>query len=249
MNNDLFLLVIALSVLGPVIGSFIGVYRKPTEGFMFNMLSFAAGVMLSVSFLQLIPESIGISTIWITLIGILLGAVFMFLLDVAIPHIHPSLCSQEHGGALNKTVNYLTMGIFLHHFPEGMAIGIGMVSGMVGDNQMSGLAIALAIAIHDVPESICTSGPYYYLSGKKFKSFLVSCLTAVPTLVGFLLTYYLYQTIPSGVFGLLIAATAGLMIYVSADELIPATCSMERGHGGIFSLILGVLLVVLISTP
>ena len=130
----------------------------------------------------------------------------------------------------------------MHNFPEGMAIGIGSVSAM----KLS-LVVALAIAIQNIPEGICTSAPYYYVTKKKLKSFLISASTAIPVLAGFIFTYYLFQNIPFEIVGILIGATAGVMIYISADELIPASCSKMTNHHTIFSFIAGMILVVLLG--
>jgi len=123
-----------------------------------------------------------------------------------------------------------------------MAIAIGTVS----DIKIS-LVIALAIAIHNIPEGICTSAPYYHCTGKRLKSFLLSSLTAVPILVGFILAKFLFTQISSTLVGLIIGATAGLMIYITADELIPCSCCKLTNHTTIFSLIAGILLVILLG--
>lgn len=241
----LIIFILIISIAGPVIGSLIGVLKKPSIGFMYKMLAFAAGVMLAISFLQLIPESIGLSSIWICIIGIVLGSVILFSLDKLIPHINPELCLQEPGQKLRKTASYVLLGIFLHNFPEGMAIGIGAVTGV-----KISIIIALAIAIHDIPEAICTSAPYYYITKKRLKSFLVSASTSIPTIIGFVFAYFIFQNIPLQVVSLIIAATAGLMIYISADELIPVSCNKDDknwSHGTIFALILGVLFVLLLG--
>ncbi|MBW2978097.1 ZIP family metal transporter [Candidatus Woesearchaeota archaeon] len=239
--NPIFIIVL-ISVLGPIIGSLIGVIKKPSEKFMFNMLSFAAGVMLAISFLNLIPESIQLSSILTCVMGVILGVLIMFALDKLIPHIHPGLCAQEQGSKLKKTSIYLLLGIFLHNFPEGMAIAIGAVS----DIRIS-IAIALAIAIHNIPEGICTSTPFYYTTKNRVKSFLVSSTTAIPILVGFVFAYYIFQNIPLNIVGLIIGATAGLMIYISGDELIPSSCCRVTNHTTIFSFILGILFVILLG--
>ena len=123
-----------------------------------------------------------------------------------------------------------------------MAIAIGVVS----DIKVS-IVIALAIAVHNIPEGICTSAPYYHCTGKRLKSFLISSSTAVPVLVGFLIANILFQNIPNSVIGLIIGATAGLMIYITADELIPTSCCKNTDHETIFSLILGILFVIVLG--
>lgn len=236
------IVIIIIAIIGPLAGSLIGVIKKPSDNVMYNMLAFAAGVMLSVSFLELAPESIKFSSEWICTAGIFTGALLMYLVDRMLPHIHPGLCAQEQGCELKKTATFLVIGLFLHNFPEGMAMAIGSIS----DMRIS-LAIALAIAIHDIPEAICTAAPYYYCTGNRLKSFLVSSVTALPTVVGFVLAYFLYKVIPLQVVGFIIAATAGLMIYICADELIPTSAGKAENHGTIFSLVAGVLFVILLG--
>jgi ZIP family zinc transporter len=238
-------IILAISALGPVIGSLIGVWKKPKESFMYIMLAFAAGVMLAISFLELIPESIKLSSIPIAGLGIILGALLMYTLDKTIPHIHPELGTQEPGQKLKRTAVYLMAGIFLHNFPEGMAMATGAVSDF-----STTLAIALAIAIHNIPEGICTSAPYYAVTGKRLKSFLLSSSTAIPIVVGFLFASYLFTNIPLKVVGLIVGATAGLMIYISGDELIPTSCNKcnkNWSHATIFSLLAGVLFVLFLK--
>jgi len=106
--NDLTIIVI-ISVLGPVIGSLIGVLRKPSPSLMYNMLSFAAGVMLAISFLELIPESIAFSSISVCVLGIILGALLMYGMDRLLPHIHPELMEQEQGRHLQNIENTHTI--------------------------------------------------------------------------------------------------------------------------------------------
>jgi ZIP family zinc transporter len=234
--------IIFITVLGPIIGSLIGVLKKPSFGYICNMLCFAAGVMLAISFLELIPNSIELSSTLICICGLAFGSVVMYCLDRMIPHIHPQLCAQEQGCNLERTSVYLILGIFLHNFPEGMAIAIGSVTEM-----KVSFAIALAIAIHNIPEGICTSAPYFHSTGARLKSFLISSSTAVPILAGYVLARYLFQNIPTQIIGFIIGATAGLMIYITADELIPNGCAGSN-HQTIFSLITGILFVILLGS-
>jgi zinc transporter, ZIP family len=230
-----------IMILGPIIGSFIGVLKRPSFGYVCNMLCFAAGVMLAISFLELMPESIKLSSITTCVSGLVLGSLVMYGLDRLIPHIHPQLCAQEQGCNLERTSVYLIMGMFLHNFPEGMAIAIGSVTEM-----KVSFVIALAIAIHNVPEGICTSAPFYHTTGERLKSFLVSSSTAVPIIIGYVLARYLFQNITDQVIGFIIGATAGLMIYITTDELIPNGCA-GTNHQTIFSLILGIVFVLILG--
>jgi ZIP family zinc transporter len=238
---DPVVLIVVISVLGPILGSGLGVLKRPSFNYICNMLCFAAGVMLAISFLELIPESIHIGSIGVCVAGLVVGALTMFGLDKIIPHLHPELCSQEQGCNLERTSIYLILGIFLHNFPEGMAIAIGSVT----EVRVS-IVIALAIAIHNIPEGICTSAPYYHSTGARLKSFLLSSSTALPILIGYLLARHIFQNIPEPVVGFIIGATAGLMIYITADELIPTSCA-GTNHQTIFCLMVGVVFVILLG--
>jgi len=229
--------ILFLSAIGPIIGSAIGVIRRPSQIFMYCMLSFAAGIMLAISFLELIPESIAQSSSLLCALGIIIGTAVMYMLDRLVPHIHPGLCRQEQGCNLEKTAVYLMLGIFMHNLPEGMAIASGNDSGSM-------FLIAIAIAIHNIPEGICTSAPYFRCTGKRLRSFLLSSATAIPLVVGFLIARFIFGNVPAHIMGIIVAATAAVMIYISADELIPTSCLNGKSHWTIFSLITGVLLVI-----
>ncbi len=238
---DPIVLIVIISVLGPILGSAIGVIRQPTFGYICNMLCFAAGVMLAISFLELIPESIHLSSVPLCVLGVILGAIAMYGLDRLIPHIHPRLCEQEQGCNLERTSIYLILGIFMHNFPEGMAIAVGAVT----DIKVS-LVIALAISIHGIPEGICTSAPYFHTTGSRTKSFLLSSSTALPILGGYFSARYLFGTIEPELIGVIIGATAGLMIYITTDEIIPSSCA-GTSHQTIFSLLAGIVFVILLG--
>ena len=241
MQQDI-VLILLISVLGPIIGSFIGVIKKPSERFMYNMLAFAGGVMLSIAFLELIPSSIKISSIFFCVIGIIIGTIIMFILDKLIPHIHPELSCQEHGRNLKRTSIFLILGIFLHNMPEGMAIVLGSESAA-----QASLVIAIAISIHNIPEGICTSAPYYNETKLRLKSFLLSSTTAIPILVGFSIAFILRNFISTNMIGLIVGATAGFMIYITADEIIPTSCGEYTSHNTIISLIIGISFVIILG--
>ncbi len=239
-------IILIISILGPIIGSAIGIIKHPGELYIQNMLSFAAGVMLAISFLELIPEAIELSGVWLAVIGILIGTIIMYLLDKLIPHKHPEGCECEtENEKLKRSSIYLIAGIFLHNIPEGIAIATGTIDHMTG-----AIGIALAIAIHNIPEGICTSAPYYYCTKKRLRAFLLSASTAIPIAVGFLIGYFIFKHLSFSILGIIISATAGLMIFISAHELIPTACRKEGSkwkHSTIFSLLLGVIFVMILG--
>ena len=238
---DYILIILLISFLGPIIGSLIGVLKKPSLPTLYGLLSFSAGVMLAVSFIQLIPQSVKLSSGILATAGFGLGCILMFVLDRLLPHIHPGLCSQEQGGKLKRTAVFLLVGMFLHNFPEGLAMGLGAVTEL-----KFSLIIALSLAIHDLPEGIATSAPYYYCTKNRLRAFLLSASTAIPTIIGFLLAYSVFPSIPIEFVGILSAATAGLMVYISVDELIPSSFNY-LSHFSIFSLLAGIMTVMFIG--
>lgn len=238
---DPITLIVVIAFTGPIVGSLIGVMRRPSFGYVCCMLCFAAGVMLGISFMELIPESIHLSSVIGAVSGLIIGALAMYGLDRLLPHLHPSLCNPEHGCNLQRSSAYLMIGIFLHNFPEGMAIASGAVA-----NIKASIVIALAIAIHNIPEGICTSASYFHASGSRRQAFLLSSTTAIPILIGFFIARFVFEKIDPSVVGILVAATAGLMIYITVDELIPNSCAGEN-HQTIFSFMAGVVLVILLQ--
>lgn len=214
--NRLLLLSI-LATVGPVIGSLIGIMHKPSRGLVGKYLSYAAGIMLGISLINLLPEGWRLTTPTMLFAGIASGIIVMSLIEWYIPHVHFSSTHHGKSAKLERTAIVLIIGILIHDFPEGLAIGIGSAI-----NLSVALAIGLSIAIHQIPESICSSAPYYLSTGKRLKSFLVSSSTAIPTIMGILIAGFFLNHISSTVMGTLIGLTIGIMLHLTFFELIPA---------------------------
>jgi len=235
------LVLVALSAIGPVIGSGIGVWKRPSTTYIHNMLYFAAGIMLAISFLDLIPESLKLGSTLTCVAGLVIGATAIWALDRLFPHVHECAACGEDGCHLGHTANFLILAIFLHNFPEGMAIAVGAATN-IGDS----LVIAVAIAIHNIPEGICTSAPHYYAYGSRLKSFAMSSASALPIVAGYIGARYLFTQISPQAMSVLIGATAGLMIYISVDELMPAAQN-NRGGQTIFFFMFGIVAIMLLE--
>lgn len=236
--------IILIMATGPLIGSLIGVARRPSEKYTLAMLSFSAGVMLMISFYELLPESLRYVSPAGALAGLALGGLFIFWANRLISHIKATTPWYHFKKRrLERVIILLIVGILFHNFPEGSAIGLASLSSL----DLS-VAIALAIAIHDIPEAIATTVPYYHLTNNRLESVLVTMSTLVPTVLGFVLSYYFFQDIPREAIGFFMAITAGIMAFISAFELIPN--SVFRGENrlsGTLSLSLGAASVVLIT--
>jgi ZIP family zinc transporter len=244
MNTIVLLLII--SVIGPIVGALLGIIKYPSRGFMFNILAFAAGVMLAISFFNLIPQSIIFSSILVASIGVAVGALLMYIIDRILPHVHTEKniekIKDNNIGRIGKCSRYINTGLFIHNLPEGMVIALGTITSSV-----MGIILAIAITVQKIPEGICTAAPTYYCNKRRFKSFLIACSTLIPLLIGFFIAYFLYKSVSNTVIGLIVGITAGFMIYISTDTLIPASSEMVTHQSTIISLILGVLFVLLLN--
>lgn len=241
---NMILLIIIISLVGPLLGSILGVFKRYSERQVHYMLSFAAGVMVFVSVLELLPESYRQNSFVLIILGVLLGGFVMHLLNEFIPHYHHSHRGVESKfDKLKRLALFIFIGIFIHNLPEGIAVGIGALPGY-----NFSVLIALAIAIHDIPEAICVAAPLYYTSGHRLKSFLLTFLTVVPTIVGFLVTYYFFKDIPGDLLGFIISATAGVMLYISFWELLPEVARQKKGRVAyVFSFFAGAVVVLLLQ--
>lgn len=221
MERELWILVVA--VAGPVIGSALGVAFTPGRRMTGDMLSFAGGSMLAISFLELLPESMNKCGLAGTAVGFAIGLLTMAALEGLFPH-RPQ---GGQKGELERTSVLMILGIFLHNLPEGMA----MASAGSMEDPRALVTVALAIAIHNIPEGICTSAPYYQATGRRLRAFLLSSTTALPMLGGYILGKTLLRGLSPYAMGILVASVAGLMIHISCGELLPAALEEEgRGH-------------------
>ncbi len=235
--NDL-LIVIILIFLGQTLGSIAGLLKKPTEKMLHISLAFAGSMMISVSLLELIPESLAFISIWEVCVYFILGIVTFKIIDHALPHVHPELLTKEQK-SVRRTVQALVTGIAIHNLPEGLAIGVAFSL----DPSM-GIFIALTIAIQDIPENIATIVPLYCLNKCKSRSFLILMATILFEFVGFLLGYYIMGAASLEVVGASLAMAAGLMIYIALDELLPSADLKTYRKGGIAALVMGLVMVI-----
>lgn len=236
------------------IGGALSIMTKKTNTkFLSVALGFSAGVMIYVSFVEifakakkaLVAELGEVNGSWLTVGAFFLGIFLIAVIDKVIPstenphEIHT--VEEMDGKSESHKSNLMRMGLFtalavgIHNFPEGLAT----FTAALGDPQL-GIPIAVAIAIHNVPEGIAVAVPVFYATGSRKKAFKLSLLSGlaepVGALVGYLLLYRLFNDIT---FGIIFAMVAGIMVYISLDELLPSAREYGEHHLSIYGLIAG----------
>jgi ZIP family zinc transporter len=134
---------------------------------------------------------------------------------------------------------FSALAIAIHNFPEGIATFTGALQ-----DPALGVSIAVAIAIHNIPEGIAVSVPLYYATGSKKKAFIWSALSGLSEPVGAVVGYFLLmQFFNELMFGILFAGVAGIMVYISLDELLPTAEKYGEHHIAIYGVISGMVVM------
>lgn len=235
------LLIIFLIFAGQILGSLIGLIKQPKMTVLYGSLALAAAMMLGISFLELIPEALEVTSLSLVIVFFFVGIVLIRFIDKLLPHINPQLLKKENP-SVQRSVTMLVIGMALHNLPEGLAIGIGFAL-----TPALGIAVALGITAQNVPENLATIVPLYNLTRNRIKSFMITTATILFELVGFLFGYYILKGGSGSLLGASLAIAAGIMVYISIEELIPEAKIRENLQVGIGSIILGVTLVLIIS--
>jgi len=236
-----FLLILFLIFAGQTLGSLIGLIKKPGKVVLYGSLSFAASMMIAISFIQLIPEGLKYTPLFLITISFFSGVAIMRMVDRLLPHINPELIKKEKP-SVKRSVTMLVIGIALHNIPEGLAIGVGFALA-----PELGIAIALAITIQDLPENVATIVPLYGLTKKKAKSFIILITTVLFEVFGFILGYFALRGTSLSWLGASLALAAGFMVYISVEELIPSAQVKEYPEIAAAAMVLGVICVLLTS--
>lgn len=270
MENVIFAFLLTLFAgLSTGIGSIIALFvKKENKKFLSVSLGFSAGVMIYVSMIELFSES-KISLISIfgefygclyTILAFFAGILIILIIDKLIPKeknpheiksvneidkIEKEIETNKHKS--NNMKNLYRMGIFtafvlaLHNFPEGLAT---FASGLYEPSL--GIAIAIAIAIHNIPEGIAVSAPIYFATGNKKKAFLYSFLSGLAEPLGAIVGFIVLGTILNELaFGIIFAMIAGIMVYISLDELLPAAREYGEYHFSIYGLVFGMFVMAI----
>ena len=234
-----FFVIVFLIFVGQTLGALIGLVKKPSKSFLYYSLAFAGAMMIGISIFELIPEALETAPYYYALIGFLIGVLAIIAIDRTLPHINPQLGKKEKPN-IERSVTMLVTGIALHNIPEGLAIGIGYAL-----DPALGLLIAVGIAMQDIPENIATIVPLYAITGKKMKSFAILVGTVLFEVFGFVLGCFLLCDMPSSVLSIALGTAAGIMLYISFEELLPAAELRENPYKKAATLLLGLVLVAL----
>lgn len=212
-------------------------------------LGFSAGVMVYVSFVELLPQALEYIGEVLAITAFFLGIIFIGFIDMLIPekknpHSYEGLsenAKDKVDKTLMKTGLFTALAIGIHNFPEGLA-----TFGTALSNVNLGVVIALAIAIHNIPEGISVSMPIFYASGNKKKAFTYSFLSGVAEPVGAVIGFLILMPFLSqALLCSLLAFVGGIMVYISIDELLPIAHQYGHGHTVIIGVILGMFIMAL----
>jgi ZIP family zinc transporter len=241
------------------IGSALAFFTKRTNTrFLSAALGFSAGVMIYVSFVEIffkaktsLIQAFGeVKGTWFTVAAFFGGILFIGIIDKLVPNVENphevrNIEDMDDQKATLKEKKLMRMGLFtavaiaIHNFPEGLATFAAALT-----DPSIGISIAVAIAIHNIPEGISVSVPVYYATGSRKKAFFYSFLSGLSEPVGALIGYILFFKFFSDfVFGILFAAVAGIMVFISLDELLPSAQKYGEHHLSIYGLIAGMVVM------
>lgn len=264
MNALLFAFGLTLFAgLSTGIGSAMAFYTKQTnKKFLSGALGFSAGVMIYVSMIEIFVKAKDSLEVvygatkgyWITTIAFFGGIAIIAIIDKFVPSaenphemrdVQEMEGEQEQGKSEDSAL--LRMGLFsalaiaIHNFPEGLATFASAVQ-----DPTLGISIAVAIAIHNIPEGIAVSVPVFYATGDRKKAFLYSFLSGLSEPIGAIVGYFLLMSIfNEAMFGIIFASVAGIMVYISLDELLPTAEKYGEHHIAIYGLVLGMATMAL----
>jgi ZIP family zinc transporter len=261
MDTSTILFALGLTVfagLSTGIGSALAFYTKKTnESFLSLALGFSAGVMIYVSMIEIFVKarssleqyySNGQFAYLITTVSFFGGIAIIAIIDKLVPEAenpHEIHGVEELDEEVKNKKALLRMGLFsalaiaIHNFPEGLATFMSAIQ-----DPTLGISIAIAIAIHNIPEGIAVSVPVYYATGSKSKAFFYSFLSGLSEPVGALIGFFILRNVLSdALFGIVFASVAGIMVYISLDELLPTAEKYGKHHVAIGGLVAGMLVM------
>lgn len=241
MNSTIIALILSLLAgLSTIIGSIIILFKNK-KNILIYALSFAIGVMITVSIVDLIPESFSyLSKYYYPFPSVLLVAIF-FVIGVIISSLIDKFIPS--GNQIYRIGIISLIAIILHNIPEGMATFIAS-----NTNIKLGITLTIAIALHNIPEGITIALPIYHATNNKKKAFLYTAIAGLSEFIGALITFiFLKDYINYKFMGYLLAVIAGIMIQISFYELLPEVIKAKEKKGIIFFIIGSIIMYISIK--
>lgn len=228
-------------MIGTGMGGLITLFIKnPTKRFMAVLLGFTSGIMISVVCFDLLPEAFGMGGVDISLLGIASGVGAILIVE----HFMPERVSHKYSGDFNfvRSGILLGIGIAIHNFPEGLAVG----SGFAADDYL-GLGLAIVIGIHDMPEGVAMAAPLKMGGIDRLKILFYTILAGIPMGLGAFVGELLGE-ISHTFICLCLGFAGGAMLYITCGELIPKTQNIYKGRISTIGMIAGIMGGILISS-
>lgn len=247
MNWDQFIIPFLLTVVAGLstgIGSLISVFIKDFKrAYLCFALGLSAGVMIYVSFGELLPDAISQAGFLHANIAFFSGIVFIMLIDFFVPHDYIAERAKigQRRRRLMRAGYLMAIGIAIHNVPEGMAVFVSSL----GDLSL-GIPLAIAIAIHNIPEGIAVAMPIYFATRSRVKAVTYSFLSGIAEPIGAVVAALILMPILNDtVLALTLAFVAGIMVFISFDELLPLSVKEHRGHLSVIGVITGMAIMAL----
>jgi ZIP family zinc transporter len=226
-----------LSGMTTLIGAALAIYSARSERSIAFGIGFSTGIMVLISFLELLPAAITTSNTRQALIAFVTGACFIAVLHWLIPHTHLIKEKGHFSACIVRSAYLVVFGLILHDIPEGFAMANSFLT-----SPSLGVFVALAIALHNIPEEFAIAVPAATLHDKNFlykAAFISGLAEPAGAALGLYAAYLSSAWIP-----LFLSFAAGVMIFVSFHELVP----MARQYGHIRSFVLGITISILVYT-
>lgn len=238
------LLLSFLAGISTVLGGFIFLFVKDfKKSYLSFFLGMSAGAMVYISFMELLPEAITTLGFLISNTTFFLGMICIGIIDFIAPHHYNNYC-LKNGIKYNKlmlTSYMIVASIAIHNFPEGIAVFMSSLG-----NMRFGILIAFATAIHNIPEGVAVAIPIYYATKSKMKALRYSFVAGIAEPIGAIIAYLLLRPYLSPIFlSYIFAFVAGIMVYISFDELLPTCFKNGEGHTAIAGIITGMGIMTL----
>jgi ZIP family zinc transporter len=250
-----FLLTLFAGLATGVGGAIAFFAHRTNTRFLAVALGFSAGVMLYVSFVEILPKSFealesvitGDRAVLAGILGFFGGMLLIAIIDKLVPsfenphelHVvedmRPEMKAKINAKALHRMGILSAVAIAIHNFPEGLVTFMAAIK-----DPALGLTIAIAIAIHNIPEGIAVSVPLYYATGSRRKAFFYSFLSGLAEPLGAVLGYFVLRVfIGDAFFGVVFAGVAGIMVFISLDQLLPTAERYGEHHLCIYGVVSG----------